>query len=104
MHYQKENLGRIKINLPPSQGTRLVYLERDGKEVAVSKVTFNPVVVFENLLPGDYQLVVVEDQNNNGFWDPINPLQHQQAEPVKRYRKFPKIRMNWDMEFTIEED
>ncbi len=104
VHYQEENLGRIKINLPPSQGTRLVYLEREGKEVAVSKVTFNPVVVFENLLPGDYQLVVVEDQNNNGFWDPINPLQHQQAEPVKRYRKFPKIRMNWDMEFTIEED
>lgn len=104
VHYREENLGRIKLTIPASSGPRVVILEKEGKEVAMSKISSGNVTSFEHLIPGEYQLVVIEDLNGNGYWDPIDPADHQQAEPVKRYSKFPKIRMNWDMEFTVEAD
>ena len=104
VHYREENLGRITINLPPYDGSRILILEKDGKEVAASRLRYGSMVIFKDLLPGEYQLVVVQDKNNNGYWDPLDPVLHRQAEPIKRYSKFPKIRMNWDMEFSLEED
>jgi uncharacterized protein (DUF2141 family) len=58
--------------------------------------------VYRNLVPGDYQLRVIVDSNNNGKWDPGNFLRGEAPEKVIFYRGsqgkqvFP-VRANWEL-------
>ncbi len=57
---------------------------------------------FKNLFPGDYQIRVIIDTNNNGVWDPGNFLQGIAPEKIVFYRSttrkqlFP-VRSNWEL-------
>ncbi|HWA35489.1 MAG TPA: Ig-like domain-containing domain [Cyclobacteriaceae bacterium] len=57
---------------------------------------------YRNLTPGDYQLRVIIDSNNNGRWDPGNFLRGQAPEKITFYhgalgkQLFP-IRANWEL-------
>ncbi len=57
---------------------------------------------FRNLPPGDYQLRVIIDSNNNGQWDPGNFLRGQAPEKIVFYKTaqrkqlFP-VRANWEL-------
>ena len=55
-------------------------------------------------LPGDYQLRILYDRNNNGKWDPGdfygNHLQPEIVIPIKSRPKI-SVKPNWDNEFDI---
>lgn len=69
------------------------------KSVVREKITnnFNDEVVFKVLPPGSYQIRVIVDQNQNGFWDEGNVFQKLLPEPVVILDKSIKVKSNWEM-------
>lgn len=51
--------------------------------------------------PGDYELRILYDTNQNGVWDPGDFYQHRQPEIVVPIRKKLSVRANWDNEVDI---
>jgi hypothetical protein len=52
--------------------------------------------------PGEYELRILYDKNNNGIWDPGNYLLRLQPEKVRTLDKNLTIKANWDNERDIE--
>jgi len=52
---------------------------------------------FENIIPGEYLVRFLYDENKNGKWDTGNYLQNRQAERVVYYSDTLNIRANWDV-------
>ena len=56
---------------------------------------------FSNLPAGKYELLIVEDRNENGKWDTGNYLDFIQPEP--RIRKILEpLRENWDLNVNLQ--
>ena len=53
------------------------------------------------LLPGDYQIRVVKDLNNNGKWDTGNYLKKIQPEEVIYLPEALNLRANWELNERI---
>jgi hypothetical protein len=51
--------------------------------------------------PGDYELRMLYDTNQNGVWDPGDFYKHLQPEIVVPVRKKLSVRANWDNEVDI---
>jgi len=52
--------------------------------------------------PGEYDLRILYDTNNNGVWDPGDYLKHIQPEKVVSFDKKLKIKADWDNERDIK--
>lgn len=102
--FGETELGSLIINFKNNPSGKLLVLEKDGKIVASSY--YLPGAKnqdsFKHLLPGEYQLVLVDDLNGNGVWDAIRPETKEAAEPVQRYTKIPKVRANWEVEVSLD--
>ena len=51
--------------------------------------------VFENVLPGEYNLRIIHDKNENRKWDTGNYLKKRKPEQVIHYNDTIKVRANW---------
>ncbi|WP_299818396.1 Ig-like domain-containing domain [uncultured Pontibacter sp.] len=53
---------------------------------------------FKNVVPGNYRIRVLIDENNNGTWEAGDPEFKQEPEKVYLYPKTLDVRANWAME------
>ena len=99
-----EELGSLKVKYKENRKGCIAFLEKDGKTVQQHVYNENDQYsdIFVDLIPGEYQLVIVRDTQKNGHWDPFDPVQQNKAEAVERYTKIPKIRANWEIEAVLE--
>jgi len=98
-------LGTLMVQFPEELQGHLVLLEKQGKIVQskqYGKQNASRKDVFRQLIPGEYQILIVEDINGNGYWDTFRPTTREPAEPLKRYTKIPKVRANWEVEAILE--
>ena len=84
----------------------------------LSKISFKPIIVdlidmnekiimsknlndsfeaciFENVIPGEYNLRIIHDKNENRKWDTGNYLKKRKPEQVIHYNDTIKVRANW---------
>jgi len=54
-----------------------------------------------NLLPGDYGIRILIDQNEDGNWSKGNILKNHEPEPVYLFPEFTSIRANWENTLDI---
>ena len=99
-----EELGSLKVKYKENRKGCIAFLEKDGKTVQQHVYNENDQYsdIFVDLIPGEYQLVIVRDTQKNGHWDPFDPMMQVKAEAVERYTKIPKIRANWEIEAVLE--
>ena len=102
--------------LPPSKledtGMILVEIQTTAKHFFVELLTkdFQPIDLkhntkkfnFEDLKPGDYQIRLVIDENNDGKWSPGNFYLREEPEPVIFYKNekgvpFVNLKANWEL-------
>lgn len=62
-----------------------------------NQVTF----IFENIVPGNYYVRIIFDENQNGQWDTGNYLTKLQPEKVIYFPKLLDIRANWTLNETF---
>lgn len=91
---------RIKLrNINTSLSPVLLLYQNDAlvKSYPLAGDTFSD----EYILPGEYELRILYDENGNGVWDPGNFKLRRQPELVKPVQRRITVRANWDNEFEI---
>ncbi|HEX6227579.1 MAG TPA: Ig-like domain-containing protein [Chryseolinea sp.] len=107
---------KLTERLPPSTledtGILLVEIKTEAKHFLVQLMTKDFEVIaskrntkkfnFEDLKPGDYQLRLVIDENNDGKWSPGNFYIFQEPEPVIFYKNekgapILSLKANWEL-------
>lgn len=77
-------------------------LDKDFKVVESRPANSTSTYAFRNVLPGDYSLRILIDENNNGQWDPGNIHESRLPEPVRLFfhpnvgTEVITIRANWE--------
>lgn len=94
----------IKVNFPKGYNYT-VQLIRGKKEIVNETKVIDGVYSWKvaPLLPGNYQLIAFQDNNNNGRWDTGDYFLNLQPEKRFIYKESITIRSNWDadIEWTI---
>jgi uncharacterized protein (DUF2141 family) len=107
---------KIVERLPPSKledtGMILIEIQTKAKHFFVELLTrdFQPIDLkhdakkfnFEDLKPGDYQIRLVIDENNDGKWSPGNFYLREEPEPVIFYKNekgvpLVNLKANWEL-------
>jgi hypothetical protein len=80
----------------------ILLLTKDNK-VAYSYPIKQSLIQILKLPPGDYDLKVLDDTNNNGIWDTgkYNNAIKQQPEIVKKLTDILNIKANWENEVNV---
>jgi hypothetical protein len=74
------------------QNDKLIFSTPIGRSLRYNNKLF---------IPGDYELRILYDRNQNGIWDPGDFYQHLQPELVTPIRKKLSVKANWDNEVDI---
>jgi len=77
-------------------------LSSDKKVIAKNIISNSKTVEYKHLLPGNYQIRVIEDRNRNGKWDTGNYRNKIQPEYLFTISKEITIRGFWDIEEDVE--
>ena len=100
---RESDYGNVRLrfrNLDLSQHPVLLFFQ--GENLLLS-VPIGKSLRYNNKLfiPGEYELRILYDRNQNGVWDPGNFYQHRQPEIVIPVRKKLKVKADWDNEVDI---
>lgn len=93
--------GSLKFNItnvgPDTIPKFVQLLDASGKPIR-KKILENRSVTFEYLLPGTYNVRVVQDLNGNGIWDPGNFQLGIQPDVSYYHNESIELKPNWDQE------
>ncbi len=99
--YERENYGMLKLSyqLPDENSSYLFELLNDKNQVLYSWINESSrQKIIEYLLPGNYSIRCIRDDNRNGKWDNGFYILKRQPEKVYTYPETLQLRANWDME------
>lgn len=96
--------GKVLIDGSKLEGNILVFLYLKDKLIGKQPLLTEGKCFFDQLIPGEYSLSYVLDENKNSKWDTGNLNKRQQPEPVIWYPGMVKVRRNWDLELVLSED
>ena len=93
-----EDYGILNFDVRYTNNASFIIELLDEKEVLVrSQIIKEPqIVVFNKLLPKNYFIRVIFDQNSNGKWDTGNFLNKILPEDIKYFKKPYEIKANWE--------
>ena len=88
----------LKLTADSSFSYVLELLDMDNKVVKTQIVKSGNTVEFKDLLPGNYQMRLIRDEDNDGLWSTGKLLEQKQPERVYYYDSPIKVRSNWDLD------
>jgi uncharacterized protein (DUF2141 family) len=88
----------LKVGEAPKAPALAELVSSSGQFIARKVIPDQGKVEFKQLEPGKYELISIEDLNNNGLWDTGNYLEKLQPEPIRTIKKSAEVRANWDLE------
>ncbi|HET9486050.1 MAG TPA: hypothetical protein VFO54_01375, partial [Chryseosolibacter sp.] len=98
----QEELAIINVEIRTAEKAFLVEL-LDKTFKVIRQVKNKKQVRFEDVVPGDYQIRLIIDTNNNGRWDPGNYFRNIEPEHVVYFRHADQspiikgVKANWDI-------
>jgi len=98
----EQDLSIINITIRTNEESFIVQL-LDNNFKVIREVHDQRKVRFVDVNPGDYQVRLIIDRNNNGRWDPGNYFEHTEPEPVVYYRAadgstiLKGVKANWEI-------
>lgn len=102
---RKRDYGSLRLRFTNynAGGTPLVLQLVANNEVKAAIPVSAGVVYRELFPPGEYELRILIDENNNGKWDPGSFFGgRKQPEKVRPYEKKLSVKANWDNELSVE--
>jgi hypothetical protein len=98
----ENNFGNLKVNINPQFDLPFFIILKDKNDKELSRTatyTGKTTVEFLHLVPNNYSIYCVIDENNNNIWDCGNIEQNILPERVIGFKNNPiKILQNWDQE------
>jgi len=97
-NYQEEYYATLFLNVDTvfSEPVIVQLINKNG--LVVEEQIFNQKMTFEKLLPGDYQLRLIFDVDNNGEWSPGKLSEAKVPENVIYYSGLVNIKAKWEKE------
>jgi uncharacterized protein (DUF2141 family) len=103
---KEADYGIINLTVAPSFSENyIIQLFQKEKLIQETYLKDSAEVQYKYLIPGDYELKLIIDNNNNQKWNTGNYIEGLQPEKVIYYEKEIKIRANWDndISWTVNE-
>jgi len=98
-----EKFGTVHLILEPQMNVPVfIELLRNGKIIKKTPTLKNSIFNFQYIMPGEYQIRIVFDKNENNEWDAGNYLLHKQPEKTYKPPVKLEVRANWDLNQTIK--
>lgn len=97
-----DELSVIRIEIKTAEEAFFVEL-LDKNYKVIQRIINQPRVVFEDVVPGQYQIRLIIDSNGNGRWDPGNYFMETEPEKIIYYRgedgstEIKGVKANWDI-------
>lgn len=99
---REDEYGRVMLRFNQADSAvRRVIQFLQGNEVKYSFPLQNGKCASNRILPGEYSLRILFDDNNNGIWDPGSLSARRQPERVISIRQKLSVRADWDNERDI---
>lgn len=99
----KTDYGNLLIRFKNYKAERHPVLQFIKNDVLVKSVAITTATWSDKLFePGEYELRILYDDNNNGIWDPGNYHKKLQPEKAVTLEKKITVRANWDNEKEVE--
>lgn len=100
-----EDFGKISFTLTNLIATKnyvLQLLDASGEIVETDQTSGSTEFerMFNNIVPGNYKIRIIEDNNSNGVWDSSSYLSKQPAERVLLY-PLQTVKPNWEVEGKV---
>ena len=95
---KEDYYGNLIVNVDTSFTENCIVHLLDMKNEVVREVPFANKMTFENMLPGDYQIRIIIDADNNGKWSEGNMTTFTEPEQVIYYSGKASVKSKWDKE------
>ena len=95
----KQSYGRIDITVETDEPSYILQLISKGKIAYQAKNLEN--ISFPNVIPGNYNIRVLIDDNNDGSWSYGNILKNKEPESIYLHPEETSLRENWDVDIDI---
>ena len=96
--HEVDYYGSLIINVDTSFNQKVIVHLIDNKEEIVESMNFAQKMTFLDIIPGDYQLRLIFDVDNNGEWTPGVLNEVKIPEEVIYYLETIKIKSKWEKE------
>lgn len=93
--------GAIALNIAPNfTDNYILQLRKNKKIIQQDFLTGKQLVNYKYLVPGNYELKLIIDTNNDKKWTTGKYIDQQQPEKILFYEKEISIRANWDNDIS----
>lgn len=99
---QTDETGIIHGDVKDKTTSKIALLQNERKTETVQKVVFIDNFTFKDIIPGNYNITVIFDENKNGIWDPGDIENLKQPEKVITLREPERVRANFEKTIKIE--
>ena len=97
-----KDFGALKVTLSDTIIKGVLELVKGLEVLRSQTIDGKSNFVFTDLIPGEYYFRIILDENQNGIWDPVQPVLQRQAEQVLWFKTPIKLRANWEVESQLE--
>ncbi len=98
--FKESDYGNIKLRISTIPVNAVLQVVKDGKVQVAYPIT-SKEIKRKLFKPGEYELQVLLDENNNGIWDAGNYKQKKQPEKVLPIKTKMIVKANWDNEMDV---
>ncbi len=112
-HLEKDDTIKFAVNKVADYGSlKIRFSNVNLKKNPVIQIYFNDQLVeskpliknelfFKLFHTGEFEVRVLYDENQNGYWDTGNYKQHKQPEKVEKFKNKVSVKANWDNESEL---
>jgi hypothetical protein len=96
---QNNQMGILEGTTKNKEGIKIAQLINSDSQKIEQQQTFKDKYIFKNIVPGDYQIKIIYDKNQNGIWDPGNIYLNQLPEKISITQEPIKIKANYEIKY-----
>ena len=97
---KESDYGYLQLSI--NENKKHLFLLYKDNNLIRKQIANDTLITFPLLAPGDYQLSVLIDENENGKWDTGNLILKIQPEIVRQLQEQVKIKANWGNKLNIK--
>ena len=89
----------LQVNLFEKEWPYILELfNKEKKTIKTHQIYGSSLIEYQQLLPGEYGLRIIEDVNENGKWDPGNYELGALPEGIFYFNEMIDVRSNWELD------